>query len=248
MASGSVTIAFTFLAGLASFLSPCVLPLIPSYLSYITGLSVEELSRSNARKGSWRKVGGHALLFILGFSVVFVILGASASVLGQLFAQHQKRFRQIGGIFIILLGATLAGFLKPAFLMREKKFSLPAHPTGFLGSFLVGAIFAFGWTPCVGPILGSILVLAGASQSFQQGIFFLSVYSLGLGIPFFLSALAMNLFLSSFQKIKRYLHWIEVGSGVILMGIGALLVTNTLFWLTNFLNRTLSPLVRLFNL
>jgi len=245
--SGSVTIFFAFFAGVASFLSPCVLPLIPSYLSYITGLSVEELSGGRKREGFFRNVSLHALLFILGFSCVFVTLGASASVLGRLFAQYQKIVRQLGGLFVIFLGATLAGFLKTNFLLREKKFSLP-HPTGFLGSFLVGVIFAFGWTPCVGPILGSILVLAGTSESFQKGIFFLLIYSLGLGIPFFLSALAMNLFLSSFQKIKRYLHGVEVGSGLVLMGVGLLLVTNTFFLLTNFLNKTLAPLVRLFNL
>lgn len=244
----SVTIPFAFLAGLASFLSPCVLPLIPSYLSYITGFSVEELSQSSSRQGTWRKVAFHALLFILGFSCVFIILGASASALGQLFAQKQHLFRRIGGVMVILLGCYLAGFLKVGFLSKEKKFSLPTHPTGLLGSFLIGTIFAFGWTPCVGPILGSILVLAGTSQDFREGLFFLGVYSLGLGIPFFLSALGMNLFLVYFKRIKRYLHWIEVGSGLLLIGVGVLLVTNALFTLTNFLNKALSPLVRLFNL
>lgn len=243
-----VSVLFAFIAGLASFLSPCVLPLIPSYLSYITGLSVKELSEAGGQKRSVRKVGTHALFFILGFSAVFIVLGASASVLGRLFAQHQKIFRQVGGVLVFFLGAYLAGFLKIGFLSREKKFSPPAHPTGLVGSFLVGSIFAFGWTPCVGPILGSILVLAGTSQSIERGIFFLLVYSLGLGVPFFISALAMNVFLSSFQKIKGLLRWIEIGCGVVLMGLGVLLMTNAIFGLTGFLNRTLLPLTRLFNL
>ena len=246
--SGTLSASFAFLAGLASFLSPCVLPLIPSYLSYITGLSVKELSGSDLPRSSFQKVGAHAFFFILGFSCVFMILGASASALGRLFAQHQKIFRQIGGVLVIFMGAYLAGFLKVGFFSKERKFSLPAHPTGFLGSFLVGTIFAFGWTPCVGPILGSILILAGTSQSLGRGIFFLCLYALGLGVPFLVSALAMNFFLSSFQKIKRYLRWIEVGSGVVLMGVGVLLLTNAIFALTGFLNRALSPLTRLFNL
>ena len=246
--SNPVTLPFAFIAGLASFLSPCILPLIPSYLSYITGLSVEELSQAPSRKNAWRKISVHALLFILGFSTVFIILGTTATVLGQVFAQHQPTFRKVGGVLIFLLGAYLAGFLKIGFLSKERKFSLPNHPTGFLGSFLVGVIFSFGWTPCVGPILASILVLAGASQSLREGIVFLCVYSLGLGIPFLLSALAMNFFLSSFQKIKRFLRWIEVGSGLVLMGVGVLLVTNAMFGVISFLNSALYPLVRLFNL
>lgn len=236
-----------FLAGLASFLSPCVLPLIPSYLSYMTGLSVQELSGSGTQKASFQKVSMHALLFIVGFSSVFIVLGASASALGRVFAEHQRIFRQLGGVLVILLGAYLAGFLKIAFFSKERKFSLPGHPSGFLSSFLVGTVFAFGWTPCVGPILGSILILAGTSQDLKRGIFFLLLYSLGLAVPFFVSALAMNFFLSSFQKIKRYLRWIEVGSGLVLMGIGTLLVTNAIFGLTGFLNRALSPLTQLFN-
>lgn len=242
-----LSMTFAFVAGLVSFLSPCVLPLIPSYLSYMTGLSVEELARP-AAKGSWKKAALHALLFILGFSTVFILLGATASVVGQLLAQHQRRFRQIGGILVIFLGVYLAGFLKIGFLSRERKFSLPTHPTGLLGSFLVGVIFSFGWSPCVGPILGSILILAGATESLQEGIFYLFVYALGLGIPFFLSAVAVNLFLSSFQRVKRYLHVIEVTSGCVLVGVGILLVTNTMFRLISFLNDALSPLVRLFNL
>ncbi len=237
-----------FGAGLASFLSPCVLPLIPSYLSYITGLSVEELSRDASARKSLRQVSLHAILFIVGFSAVFMILGASASALGKLFLQYQTGVRRAGGVLILFLGAYLAGFLKVGFLSREKKLSLPNHPTGWFGSFFVGAIFAFGWTPCVGPILGSILVLAGASQSLREGLLYLSVYSLGLGLPFFLSALAMNGFLSSFQRIKRYLHGIEVTSGLLLMAIGVALVTNTFVRLTYFLNQALSPLVRFFNL
>lgn len=209
---------------------------------------MEELSSAPSRRKTWQKIALHAFFFILGFSSVFVVLGASASALGTLFAQYQKVVRQVGGIFVIFLGLTLTGVFKFGFLMKEKKFSLPKKATGLFGSFLVGVIFSFGWTPCVGPILGSILVLAGTSESLERGIFFLLVYSLGLAVPFFVSALAMNLFLSSFQKIKRFLRWIEVGSGIVLIGIGVLLVTNSLYRLTAYLNSALAPLVRLFNL
>lgn len=246
--SETVTLPFAFLAGLASFLSPCVLPLIPSYFSYMTGLSIEELSHPKTKEGNLRRLGTHALLFVLGFSAVFVVLGATASALGQLFAQHKVLIQRIGGGLVIFFGIYLTGILKIGFLSREKRFSFPDHPAGFFGSFLLGAIFAFGWVPCVGPILGSILLLAGTSENFAQGIFYLAVYSLGLGVPFVASALAINFFFATFQKLKRYLRAIEVGSGLVLIGVGILLVTNGIFWLTNFLNSVLAPLVRLFSL
>ncbi|MFH1858481.1 MAG: cytochrome c biogenesis protein CcdA [Candidatus Omnitrophota bacterium] len=244
----SVSLPLAFFAGVLSFLSPCVLPLVPSYLSYITGLSVETLASGEGRRTDWQHIGIHAALFILGFSCVFMILGMTASVLGQFVAHYHKAARQGGGVLVFLFGAYLAGLLKIRFLSRERRFAFPVHPAGYAGSFLVGVIFSFAWTPCVGPILGSILVLAGSSESLHNGLFLLGIYALGLGIPFFLSALALNFFLTSYRKIRPYLGALEVASGVVLMALGVLLVTNTVVRLAGFCARALLPLSRLLGL
>jgi len=245
--SASVTTMFAFLAGVASFLSPCVLPLIPSYLSYMTGLSVKEL-QTQPHRNVRSHMGIHALLFVCGFSFVFITLGATASALGQRFAQYQTLVQRIGGALIIFLGLYLTGVVKVGFLSKERKFSLPHRPIGFVSSFLVGVVFAFGWTPCVGPILASILVLAGTTEDLQKGVYFLTIYSLGLGVPFILSAFAVKLFFAYAQKIKQYLRWMEVGSGIILIGIGILLASNLMLRLTSYLNQVFAPLTEFFSL
>jgi len=198
-------VAIAFVAGLISFLSPCVLPLIPSYLSLITGMSVQDLSDRAVAAKVRLHVSLHAVLFILGFSLVFITLGASATAVGQLLLEHQRWLQRLGGILVLALGAVLAGVVKIPFLSREKRLSLAQHPTGFLGSFLIGAVFAFGWSPCVGPILASILVLAGTSERLSEGVLLLVSYSIGLGLPFFLAALATHHFLSTMKALQKYL-------------------------------------------
>ena len=234
-----------FLAGVISFLSPCVLPLIPSYLSFITGVSVQDLRNSSIASDVRLRVSLHALLFILGFSSVFMTLGASATIMSSFLSGHQVLFQRLGGALVLMFGATLTGLLKIPFLSREKRLSISHRPTGFLGSFLIGAVFALGWSPCVGPILASILVLAGTKERLSEGLLFLGVYSLGLGLPFFLAAVMTSYFLSATRAIQRYLLTIERVSGVLLMVIGLLLLTGSFFRLTVSLNRWMGPLVRL---
>src|SRR4030065_1220464 len=184
-----------FSAGLLSFASPCGLPLVPSYIAYITGVSFKELTDVEARsKLRWATIF-HSLLFIMGFSLVFILMGASATYLGQLLAQYQYWIMKGGGVLIILLGIHFTGVINIPFLQMQKRFELRKKPLGHLGSFLVGVIFAAGWTPCIGPILSTILIYASASKSFTTGILLLSIYSMGLGLPFFLSSLAFNSFL-----------------------------------------------------
>ena len=238
-------ITIAFLAGFISFLSPCVLPLIPSYLSFITGVSVQDLTRSSVASKVRLRVSLHAVLFILGFSSVFMALGASATRLSSFLSGYQILFQRAGGALVLMFGATLAGFLRIPFLSREKRLSVSRHPTGFTGSFLIGAVFAFGWSPCVGPILASILVLAGTKERLSEGLLFLGAYSLGLGLPFFLAALMTSYFLSAARAIQRHLLTIERMSGVLLMVIGLLLLTGSFSRLTVSLNRWMGPLVRL---
>ncbi|MBI2876948.1 MAG: redoxin domain-containing protein [Candidatus Tectomicrobia bacterium] len=224
----NVSIFTALLAGLLSFASPCVLPLVPGFLSYITGLSLEDFTRGEERSRTLRKALINSLLFVLGFSLVFTSLGASASVLGQLIGAHQRTLTQVAGIGIILLGFHLTGLLKIPFLLQEKRIQRETSTPGLLRSFVVGLFFAFGWTPCVGPILAGILVLAAGAETVSQGIFLLLVYSLGLGIPFVLSALFLNQFFFTFGRIKHHLRKVEVASGALLMGIGFLIFTNQL--------------------
>ncbi len=216
-----------FSAGLLSFVSPCVLPLVPSYITYITGVSFKELTGVEARgKLKWATIF-HSLLFIMGFSMVFILMGASATYLGQLLAQYQYWIMKAGGVLIILLGIHFTGIINIPFLQMEKRFEMRKKPLGYAGSFFVGVVFAAGWTPCIGPILSTILIYASTSKSLTTGILLLTYYSIGLGIPFFLSSLAFNSFLSAFGKMKRYLRVITILSGLFLIGIGILFLTDT---------------------
>jgi len=221
----SGVIAFT--AGVLSFVSPCVLPLVPSYLTYITGVSFHELTDAKAKaKLRWLTIS-HSVLFILGFSTIFVLMGASASYLGQLLARYQYWIMKVGGVLIILLGIHFTGIINLPFLQMEKRFEIRKKPLGYVGSFFVGIIFAAGSTPCIGPILSTILIYASASKSFTTGILLLTIYSVGLGIPFFLSSLAFSSFLSAFERMKRYMRGITVVSGLFLIAIGILFLTDT---------------------
>jgi cytochrome c-type biogenesis protein len=230
----SVLIAFS--AGLLSFISPCVLPLVPSYITYITGVSFKELTDAKSRSRLRWVTVSHSLLFIMGFSAIFILMGASASYLGQVLARYQYWMMKGGGVLIIILGIHFTGIINLPFLQMERRFELRGKPLGYVGSFLVGIVFAAGWTPCIGPILSTILLYAGTSQSFSKGLLLLTVYSLGLGFPFFLSSLAFNSFLSAFERIKRYMRVITLVSGLFMIAIGILFLTDTFREINTYLN------------
>jgi cytochrome c-type biogenesis protein len=225
-ASESLSIWVAMGAGILSFLSPCVLPIFPSYLSFVTGLSLGELSGSVAKARARRAIILNSLCFILGFTVVFMSLGASFSLLGRLLFDYQQILRKVGGVLIILFGLYIAGLLKLPFLMRNVRVDLTDRPAGYIGAFIVGVTFAAGWTPCVGPILGSILLYASTAKTAYTGILMLGAYSLGLAIPFFLSALALNRFLDFFDRFKRVMPVVSMAGGIFLVFVGTLLLTN----------------------
>ena len=221
-----VSFPLAFLAGVLSFLSPCVLPLLPSYVSFITGISFEDLTEGVDRKRIRYLTITNSLSFIFGFSVVFMGLGASSSVVGRFMFEYQEWIRIVGGIFVIIFGLFVAGFLKLDFLMRDKKLHLSGKPAGYLGTFIVGMTFAAGWTPCIGPILGTILLYASSKASASYGMKLLAVYSLGLALPFFISSLAMNSFLSYSRKLLKHMRVIMIVSGLLLIVFGIMLLTN----------------------
>jgi len=212
--------ALAFVAGLLSFLSPCVLPLIPSYVGFLTGLTLEELE---VRRGT---ALAHALWFVAGFSLIFIALGATASAFGVLLLRSQVWIGRIGGGVVILFGLYLLGVLRPALLMRERKVQLAHKPLGYLGSAFVGVTFGAAWTPCIGPILGAILTLAAAQASVGHGAALLTAYSAGLALPFVVTALALDRFLAWFQRFRPYLAWVERIAGGLLILLGLLLVTD----------------------
>lgn len=229
------SMVLAFAGGLVSFLSPCVLPLVPSYLTFITGVSFEELTRE--RPAFRRKTSLHSLVFICGFSALFILLGASATYLGQFLAGQRDLIRILGGVLIIFFGLYIGGFINLGLLGREKRVHLQGRPIGYLGSFLVGFTFAAGWTPCVGPILSSILLYASTAEDMGAGILLLAFYSLGLGLPFFISALALNSFLGTFQRIRRYIGLITRVSGFLLILIGFLMLTDSFVFLNEVVGR-----------
>ncbi|HET9464763.1 MAG TPA: cytochrome c biogenesis protein CcdA [Gemmatimonadales bacterium] len=208
-----------FIAGLLSFLSPCVLPLVPSYVGFITGMTLPEMS------GRRRVALTHALLFVAGFSLVFVLLGASATALGRALNYYQIWLQRIGGILIILFGLLCLGAFKVGMLTQERRLHLERKPLGYLGSALVGMAFGAGWTPCIGPVLGGILGLAATTSDVSRGMQLLAVYSAGLAIPFLIAAVAVESFLDWFQRFRRFLPWVMRFSGILLIVVGVLLVT-----------------------
>jgi cytochrome c-type biogenesis protein len=221
-----VSYPFAFFAGILSFLSPCVLPLLPSYVSFITGISFEDLTGTVDRKRITFLTITNSVAFIAGFSTVFIALGVSSSVIGSLLFQYLDVIRIIGGILVIIFGLFITGFLKLDFLMKDKKIRLGGKPAGYVGTFLVGMTFAAGWSPCIGPILGTILVYAGSKGSMLYGLKLLAVYSLGLAVPFFLSAIAINAFLSYSKKLLKYMRVLMIISGLILIVFGVMLLTD----------------------
>jgi len=221
--------AIAFIAGLLSFLSPCVLPLIPSYVGFLTGLTLEELE---VRRGTALL---HAIWFVAGFSLVFVALGATASALGVVLLHSQVWIGRVGGVIVILFGLYLLGILRPAFLMRDRRIELARKPLGYAGSALVGVTFGAAWTPCIGPILGAILTMAAAQASLARGAGLLTAYALGLAVPFLVAAVALDRFLVWFQKFRPYLVWVERVAGVLLIVLGLLLVTDRFTLLASWL-------------
>lgn len=224
MADVNIFVAFT--AGIFSFLSPCVLPMIPSYLSFISGVSLEEMRSVEVASHIRKRVLLNSLAFISGFSLVFISLGASVSFLAGFFLSYRSLIRVLGGIFILAVGIYLLGVVKFSVLDRYLQFHLKNKPGGYLGSALVGITFGAAWIPCVGPILGAILTLAATSSEIGTGIFYLGTYAAGLALPFFLSAVAVNSFFEFSQKFRRYLQVVHVTAGILLIIVGVLLITD----------------------
>jgi cytochrome c-type biogenesis protein len=246
-------------AGLLSFLSPCVLPLVPSYLSFIAGVSFDDFKRTQSDARLLRKVVLNSLLFIVGFSTVFMTLGLSFSLVGQVLIQYQEAIRMVAGLLIAFFGVYISGTLehlakvadgaekrwgeRPVlglipiicrplyvgrYLTRSLQFHIGNRPAGYVGAMLVGFSFAVGWTPCVGPILGAILALASSTAHITSGLLLLGAYSVGLGIPFLLSAVAINSFFHFFSKFKRYIEIVHIGGGLLLILVGILIFTGYL--------------------
>ncbi|MEK7851525.1 MAG: cytochrome c biogenesis protein CcdA [Deltaproteobacteria bacterium] len=235
----NISLLLAFSAGVLSFASPCVLPLIPSYVTYITGLSLERL-RSGEEKGHGLETFFHSLAFVIGFSIVFISLGASATILGQVMARHQVLLRKVGGVLVVIFGLHFTGIINISFLQVYKKADLKEKPMGYLGSVLIGLVFGAGWTPCIGPILSSILLYASTAETMTKGIMLLTAYSLGLGIPFIISAVAINRFLSFFQGVIRHMKALTIASGILLIIIGVLIFTNSLTSITTYFSQWFS--------
>ena len=226
---------FSMLMGVVSFASPCILPLIPSYVSYITGISFDELVGPDSRRKNLRSTLLHSLAFVAGFTVVFVLLGATASIAGQLMIEHLRTIRIAGGVLMIVLGLFVSDVIPIPFLQQDAKIHLKHRPAGFAGTLVVGIIFAAGWTPCTGPFLAAALMQAAQAETMATGMVFLAFYSLGIGIPFILSAMAISVFLSSFKKVKEYFRTIKIVSGAILIIMGLLLITDKWTLITSYL-------------
>lgn len=227
-----------FVAGLASFLSPCVLPLVPGYVSLISGVGVEELKTQEA--ALFRKVMLNSIAFIVGFSIVFVTLGALSTEVGQLAARYKSTLAQVAGVVIILFGLHLTGILRIKALYADKRLHTVKGGSTPWGAFVIGFAFAFGWTPCVGPILAVILGFAATQNSVTKGILLLTIYSLGLAVPFLLTALGIERFMKFYGGFRRYMHMVEVASGALLIALGVLLVLGRFTLLSHyfsFLNR-----------
>jgi cytochrome c-type biogenesis protein len=233
----NVSIATAFIFGLLSFISPCVLPIVPGYISFISGVSFEEMQDTEHRAKVRKRIAVNSIFFILGFSVVFIALGASATAFGHFLHDKITLIGKIAGIIIVIFGLHMTGIFKIPFLNYEKRFQAEGKRLGLLGAFIVGLAFAFGWTPCIGPILAGILTIASQQDTVGKGIILLTAYSLGLGIPFFLTGLSISAFYNIFNKFKKHLHTVEVIGGILLIFVGILIATNSLTILSGYLAR-----------
>jgi cytochrome c-type biogenesis protein len=232
--SPSLGLALSFTAGLLSFLSPCVLPLIPSYITFITGLSLEDVQQSR------RTALVHGLLFVAGFTLIFLALGATATVLGQLLNYQRIWISRVGGVLIIVFGLYMLGVFNVSMFSREKRVHIADKPVGYLGTVLVGIAFGAGWTPCIGPILGSILTYAASAADVSRGLVLLLAYSLGLAVPFVISAVAVDRFMGFFHRVKRQMVWVSRIAGALMIAVGILMVTNYFTILASYL-QALTP-------
>ena len=222
-----VSLMAAFLAGLLSFISPCVLPLVPGYISFISGISLEDIE--NKRQQNKNTIIISSLFFIIGFSLVFILLGATATLLGSFLLEKAFILKKVAGLIIIFFGIHISGLYRIKFLDYEKRIYTNTRPVNIIvGPFLMGLAFAFGWTPCIGPVLAAILVYAGTQDTVSQGILLLTLYSAGLGIPFLLTALAINKFYLFSNKIKKHFKVIEIVGGALLILIGGLILTDNL--------------------
>lgn len=231
--------AVAFLAGLLSFLSPCVLPLVPSYLSYVTGMS--GVAEIQARR---HMALLHAALFVSGFTLIFLALGATATAFGRLLNTYQHWLELAGGALIVVFGLYTMGVVKWGLLSREARLQLAGQPLGFLSSVLAGVAFGAGWTPCIGPILGSILIYTSSQADFGRGIGLLLTYSLGLAVPFLLAAWALESFLKWFQRFRRYIGYVEKVAGALLVAVGLLLMTGMFTLLSGWLQGLTPDFIR----
>ncbi|RJP74973.1 MAG: cytochrome c biogenesis protein CcdA [Desulfobacteraceae bacterium] len=228
----SVPYHLALFAGLASFFSPCVLPLIPAYFTFITGLSLEELTEKKRTSAVHIRIVASTLSYVLGFSLIFILLGASASYLSGLIFEYRNMITKVGGAVIILFGIHLTGWLPIRVLLFEKKLRLEKKPLHFLGAFMIGMAFGAGWSPCVGPLLGSILILAGSQDTVYKGMSLLAVYSAGLAIPFILLSIFINFILIFIKKATGMIRHIHLAAGILLIILGLLLFFDKLFLIT----------------
>jgi cytochrome c-type biogenesis protein len=226
MIGEQVSSVVAFMAGILTFLSPCMLPLVPSFIAYITGVSYSDLK--DEHKHITKKALSHTFLFILGFSVIFILMGLTATAVGKALFQYQKFIRIGGGLLIMLFGLTLTGILKIGFMEKDHRFNIHTKKATYLGSFLVGVTFAAAWTPCAGPIFGSILVIAGTKGNVAEGAKLLAFYSAGIGVPFILIALATHSFLKYFNRFKNAMANASKVAGVFLILVGILIITDSL--------------------
>ncbi len=235
----NIGIVTAFVFGLLSFVSPCVLPIVPGYISFISGFTLEEMKDGASRKAAMRGIVLNSLFFIMGFTLVFVILGATATTVGKILNENLELVSKIAGGLIVVFGLHMAGAFKLNFLNYEKRFHLQNKKFGVLGSFLIGTAFAFGWTPCIGPVLAGILLVAAQQDTVLKGMILLGSYSLGLGIPFFLTGISINLFFGFFNKVKKYFHAIEIVGGGLLVVLGILIFTGYLTVVAGYIARWL---------
>jgi cytochrome c-type biogenesis protein len=236
-----VSLLAAFGAGILSFISPCVLPLVPGYISFVSGVSFDQMQAADAasRAATRRQMLITSLAFVLGFSVVFICLGASATAIGHLLRHQKTILERIAGAVIIIFGLHLAGVFRIKWLDKDTRVQTSGRPASPIGAFLVGLAFAFGWTPCIGPILGGILAIAGSKNSVGEGVSLLAVYSAGLGIPFLVTSLAIDRFFVASKRIRKYYKPIEIASGALLVVLGVLIFTNRFTILSNYFSRFL---------
>lgn len=233
----NVTYLAALFAGFISFISPCVLPLVPAYISFISGVSMDELRNAERQQQMTLRLMVSSLLFIGGFTLVFVLLGATATFVGGFLLQNLGIISKVAGVVLIIFGLHVAGLIKIPFLNYEARFQTGNKPTSAIGAILVGSAFAFGWTPCIGPILGGILAIAGSQETVGQGMLLLLVYSFGLGVPFFLTAIATQRLLRAMNRVKKHFKTIEIVSGGFLIVIGVMMVFNLFTTLNGLLVR-----------